>query len=139
MEMCLLCHSAFPFFFTWNFMDLSKAEHGEMENKSKRKASCSTVTSPKLENRRSDDIPESKALFSAVRPLEMENKETEDAPRNKAPCSAVTSPTSEDKGMKGYSTCDKFLYSFVIAFMWLFFFFVDGRYVSCACSHWGGK
>ncbi|KAF5889303.1 protein FAM26F-like, partial [Clarias magur] len=24
-------------------------------------------------------------------------------------------------------------------FIWLFLFFIDGRYVSCACSRWGGE
>ncbi|XP_060719168.1 uncharacterized protein LOC132841026 [Tachysurus vachellii] len=45
----------------------------------------------------------------------------------------------EDKVMKGNSTCNKVLYSFLTSFIWLFLFFFDGNYVACACSHWGGE
>ncbi|KAF4073465.1 hypothetical protein AMELA_G00258890 [Ameiurus melas] len=48
-------------------------------------------------------------------------------------------PKPDDKVMKGKSTCDRFLYSALVAFIWLFLFFVDGGYVSCACSRWGGE
>lgn len=37
------------------------------------------------------------------------------------------------------SIYDKLLVSLLIAFIWLFLFFFDGRYVSCACSRWGGE
>lgn len=45
-------------------------------------------------------------------------------------------PKPEDRGN---STCNKVLYSLLIACIWLFLFFVDGRYVSCACSNWSGE
>lgn len=138
-ELKCACYAIVPFFFflffTLKFVDFSsKTQNGGMEDKSKRKVSCSTQTSPKMENRRRDDIPESEALSSAVGPIE-----TDDIPRNKVPCSADTSPMLGDKGTKRNSTREKYLFSSFIAITWLFFFFVDGQYVSCACSYWGGK
>lgn len=52
-------------------------------------------------------------------------------------CFVASKP--EDKVTKGKSTCDRFLFSALIAFIWLFLFFADGCYVSCACSHWDGE
>lgn len=34
---------------------------------------------------------------------------------------------------------NKVLYSLLTGLIWLFFFFIDGRYVACAGSHWGGE
>ncbi|KAF5889304.1 calcium homeostasis modulator protein 6-like, partial [Clarias magur] len=49
-------------------------------------------------------------------------------------------PIPEDKGIQCNSTCvSKVFYSLFIAFIWLFLFFVDGQYMSCAISHWGGE
>ncbi|KAK3508957.1 hypothetical protein QTP70_015370, partial [Hemibagrus guttatus] len=47
-------------------------------------------------------------------------------------------PKSKDKVMKD-KLKSKVLYSLLTGFIWLFFFFIDGRYVACACSHWGGE
>lgn len=43
------------------------------------------------------------------------------------------------EGMQGSSKYKKEYYCLLIAFIWLFLFFFDGRYVACAFSHWGGE
>ncbi|KAF5889301.1 calcium homeostasis modulator protein 6-like, partial [Clarias magur] len=44
-------------------------------------------------------------------------------------------PKPEDRGLQG----NRYLFSTLISLIWLFLFFIDGRYVSCACSRWGGE
>ncbi|KAF7689031.1 uncharacterized protein LOC124379206 [Silurus meridionalis] len=44
----------------------------------------------------------------------------------------------EDERMRDLHTCDKLLYSILTTIIWLFLFFVDGRYLACAVSVWGG-
>ncbi|KAG7314327.1 hypothetical protein KOW79_021630 [Hemibagrus wyckioides] len=82
------------FIYTWFYLDVSSmTETGGEEEESKRKATCSTDTALKLEDRR-----------------------------------------GEKK-----SKHDKVFNSLIISLIWLFFFFMDGQYVACACSCWGGE
>lgn len=37
------------------------------------------------------------------------------------------------------SLCKKIRFSALVALIWLFFFFIDGRYSACVFSHWGGQ
>ncbi|KAI5630304.1 protein FAM26F-like [Silurus asotus] len=90
-----------------------------MEHKSMRNVSSSNVPLNTMERRQDtstqgrEDISESQAL----RP-------------------GVTSP--EDKETECISRC-KELHAALITLIWLFLFFTDGRYFSCAFSHWGGE
>lgn len=43
-----------------------------------------------------------------------------------------------DGQWKEISKCFRVVYSFLIAFVWLFLFFADGRYLACAFSTWEG-
>ncbi|XP_026766175.2 uncharacterized protein LOC113524218 isoform X1 [Pangasianodon hypophthalmus] len=53
-------------------------------------------------------------------------------------CFMDWSPEAEDGRRRDNSTCDKVLYSTLAAAIWLFLFFVDGRYLACALSGWKG-
>lgn len=102
--------------------------------------SPNTEDGEKEKTRRNEDNSESKACGSATA-VGIEMKEV---PENEALCPGVSSPTPEGKGndrtpkfctLCRYKTC----HSLLIAFIWLIFVLLDGRYVSCACSYWEGK
>lgn len=42
----------------------------------------------------------------------------------------------DETKIKNKCTCKRFLFSTIIAFIWLVFFFIDGRYVICALAGW---
>ncbi|XP_060719548.1 uncharacterized protein LOC132841276 [Tachysurus vachellii] len=106
-----------------NLEESSVTEGGGKEDESKRKVSSSTDTSTKPEARRRDDVP-----------AEPENRGTEDVREN-----TTRSFAEKSEEVKSSCTCEKFHYSLLISSIWLFFFFVDGHYVACACSDWGGE
>ncbi|XP_026989502.2 uncharacterized protein LOC113634620 isoform X2 [Tachysurus fulvidraco] len=114
-----------------DFEESSVTEGGGKEDKSKRNVSSSTDTSIMPEARRMDDVPESQDLPSGDRAAEQENRGTENVHEN------TTCSNKEEE--KSCCTKEKCLYSLLISFIWLFFFFIDGHYVACACSHWGGE
>ncbi|GAA6077183.1 uncharacterized protein LOC113634620 isoform X1 [Tachysurus ichikawai] len=116
------CYAIVPFFafliyILCNLDVFSKAEGGGKQDESRR-----------------DDVPESQHLLSGLRASEPENRGTEDLRKN-----TKRSFTEKREEVKSNRTSEKCIYCLLISSIWLFFFFVDGHYLSCGLSHWGGE
>ncbi|XP_053086392.1 uncharacterized protein LOC128317596 [Pangasianodon hypophthalmus] len=88
--------------------------------------------SPKTEDGKKDNSESNKKNKSDVPLLDRVGKGREGD-------TTSSSSNVEDGKTMEKSKRNKFLYSALVTFIWLFLLFIDGRYLACACSNWEGS